>query len=73
MCGAWRLATYRLLHVADGGRLRLGDGFQSTGDVAAMHHAGDLLKGAAAELWEGGRLVGYFAKGGAFTLASDRR
>ena len=62
------MPTYRIYHVATGGRLRLGDLFQAANDEAAIASAGGLLmRGEPAELWEGGRLVGRFSAQGAYT------
>lgn len=59
-----------MYHVGDGGRLRLGENFQASDDVAAAEKARLLrLAGEAAELWEGGRIVGKFSKSGVYTPA----
>ena len=50
------MLQYRLYHVAEGGRLRLGDAFQAVDDVQAIESARRMrLKGEAAELWQSGR------------------
>lgn len=60
---AGALPTYRIFHVGVGGRLRLGQSFPAQSDEDAAAQARELLSpGQAAELWEGGRLVGRFSK-----------
>jgi hypothetical protein len=60
--------SYRIYHVGNGGRLRLGDLFQAPHDEAAVASAEPLLiQGQEAELWQGGRIVGRFSAHGAFT------
>jgi hypothetical protein len=64
------LLGYRIYHVAEGGRLRLGDGFQAADDAVAIAKARLLrLSGEAAELWQGGRIVGRFSKSGGYAPA----
>jgi hypothetical protein len=63
------LATYRIYHVGGGGRLRLGEAFQAADDAEAVAGARVRARGQAAELWQGGRLVGRFDKAGAFMPA----
>jgi hypothetical protein len=61
------LATYRIYHVGSGGRLRLGETFQASGDDEAVARARPLLtRGQPAELWEAGRIVGRFSDTHAF-------
>ena len=62
------MPTYRIYHVGDDGRLRLGDRVEAAQDDLAAATASSLLfEGQAAELWDGGRLVGRFSKTGDFT------
>ena len=62
------METYRIYHVGSGGRLRLGDPFQASSDEEAVARARPLLGPAQpAELWQGGRMVGRFARDHAFT------
>lgn len=62
------LPTFRIFHVGVGGRLRLGQTFPAPSDADAAAQARALLSpGQAAELWEGGRLVGRFSKTHEFT------
>ena len=57
------LPSYRIYHVGGGGRLNVGEAFAAQGDEEAVQRARMLLSRAhAAELWEGGRLVGRFSK-----------
>jgi hypothetical protein len=64
------LLAYRLYHVAEGGRLRLGEAFQALDDAQAIARARVLrLSGEASELWEGGRIVGRFSKSGGYAPA----
>ena len=64
------MLAYRLYHVAEGGRLRLGDAFQAVDDAEAIERARRLrLRGEAAELWQGGRIVGRFSKSGGYAPA----
>jgi len=59
--GAGELATYRIYHVGDGGRLRIGSTFPAEDDADAVARAApQLQRGHSAELWEWGRLVGRF-------------
>jgi hypothetical protein len=61
------LPNYRIYHVGNGGRLRLGDLLQAPHDEAAVASAATLLtRGQEAELWQGGRLVGRFSARGEF-------
>jgi hypothetical protein len=60
--------TYRIFHVGAGGRLSLGETFSAPDDVEAVQRARrQLVRAHAAELWEGGRLVGRFSKAHEFT------
>jgi hypothetical protein len=64
------LRAYRLYHVVESGRLRLGEAFQAPADAAAIEKARLLrLAGLAAELWEDGRIVGRFSKSGGYAPA----
>lgn len=65
------MPSYRIYRVAAGGRLVLGEAFHGSSDAEAIRR-GQVLQepGTAAELWDGGRLVGRFSKQGAFTPAS---
>jgi len=68
--GVTALLAYRLYQVAEGGRLRLGDAFQALDDALAIEKARLLrLSGEAAELWQGGRIVGRFSKSGGYAPA----
>ena len=59
---------YRLYHVGDGGRLRLGEAFQAENDQHAVEKGRLLrLSGEAAELWQAGRILGRFTKTGTYT------
>jgi hypothetical protein len=61
------LPGYRLYNVGEGGRLRLGESFQAADDARAVENARVLrLPGEAAELWQGGRIVGRFSKTGTY-------
>ncbi|MBL8554658.1 MAG: hypothetical protein JNL41_10305 [Phenylobacterium sp.] len=56
------MGTYRIYHVASGGRLRLGETFQASSDGEAVMKARLLLvRGQSGELWEAGRIVGRFS------------
>ena len=53
------MKAYRIYIVGLDGRLQLGQGFEAVDDKAAGRRAEALAaKGQAAELWEGGRMVG---------------
>jgi hypothetical protein len=68
--GLGAVLAYRLYHVVDGGRLRLGDAFQAPDDPLAIEKARLLrLVGGAAELWQEGRIVGRFSKSGGYAPA----
>ncbi|WP_156466928.1 MULTISPECIES: hypothetical protein [unclassified Phenylobacterium] len=57
------MQSYRIYHVGPGGRLRVGDTIHAAGDDDAVIKAHPLLSpGEAAELWQGGRLVGRFSR-----------
>jgi hypothetical protein len=61
------LGSYRIYRVGPAGRLVLGEAFQAEDDAAAIERARKLHDATgAAELWEGGRLVGRFSKLGGF-------
>jgi hypothetical protein len=61
--GSTALPTYRIYHVGDGGRLRVGETFSAEDDRDAVVRARvQLLKGQPAELWEWGRPVGRFTR-----------
>lgn len=62
------MKSYRVYHVGKGGRLHLGEAFSAPDDHAAVETARGLyIDGQAAELWEGGRLVGQFSSLGEFS------
>lgn len=62
------MESYRIYRVGHGGRLQLGETFAAPNDAKAIEHARSLHQdGQAAELWQGGRLLGRFSKFGAFT------
>jgi hypothetical protein len=66
--GLGRLPTYRVYHVGTDGRLAVGETFSASTDAEAVARAGSqLIPGRAAELWQGGRLVGQFSKAHEFT------
>ncbi|WP_296599234.1 hypothetical protein [Phenylobacterium sp.] len=57
------MPTYRIYHVGNGGRLRVGESFSAADDDAAIATARpQLARGQAAELWEWGRPVGRFSR-----------
>jgi hypothetical protein len=52
--------------------LQLGQSLSSPDDASAITQAGELAReGPAAELWQGGRLVGRFSKHGVFAAAPE--
>lgn len=54
-----------------GGRLVASEAFHGSGDADAIRRGQALQQpGTAAELWDGGRLVGRFSKQGAFSPGS---
>ncbi len=62
------MKSYRIYVVAAGGRLQLGVTFEARDDGEAAWRVEQLAPaGRAAELWEGGRLVGRLGKDGAFS------
>ncbi|TAJ69991.1 MAG: hypothetical protein EPO51_20950 [Phenylobacterium sp.] len=62
------LTSYRIYYVGPGGRLREGEALQASGDDEAVDKTRALLPpDEAAELWEGGRLVGSFSRTHAFS------
>ena len=64
--------SYRLYLVSPSGRLQLSRTFESAGDEAAVAQARELTAdGQAAELWDGGRLVGRLSKLGVFTAGPE--
>jgi hypothetical protein len=64
------VTEYRLYRVGAGERLQLAAVFHAADDAQAARLAGGRLDvGQAAELWEGGRLVGRFSKIGSFSSA----
>lgn len=68
------MPTFRIFHVGVGGRLRLGQPFPAESDQDAAEQARAMLTpGQAAELWEGGRLVGRFSKTHEFSAARSPR
>ena len=68
--GTRALLAYRLYHVGDGGRLRLGEAFQAPDDGVAVETGRHLRPtGEAAELWQAGRIVGRFSKSGGYAPA----
>lgn len=65
------MPSYRIYRVGAAGRLALGQTFHALSDAEAVQRAEGLHQsGTAAELWEGGRLVGRFSKQGMFTPGS---
>ena len=57
------MPTYRIYHVGNDGRLRVGATFPAEDDADAVARAArQLTRGQAAELWEGGRPVGRFTR-----------
>lgn len=66
------MASYRIYHVGPAGRLQLGQTVSCANDAEAVERARlETADGRAAELWEGGRLVGHFSKLGVFTPAES--
>jgi hypothetical protein len=62
------LPSYRIYHVGTDGRLAVGETFSASTDAEAAARAHpQLIPGRAAELWQGGRLVGRFSKSHEFT------
>jgi hypothetical protein len=60
--------SYRIYIVGKDGRLRLGDAFEAVADADAIARTQAVaVKDEAAELWEGGRLVGVVSPEGVFT------
>lgn len=67
------MKAYRIYIVAADGRLQLGEAFEAPDDAAAIARARGLAaKGQAAELWEGGRMVGQASPEGAFSTGEPR-
>jgi hypothetical protein len=63
--------SYRIYIVDPDGRLQLGLAFDAVDDHAAGQQAqGVARRGRAAELWEGGRLVGRVSTDGLYTAGS---
>jgi hypothetical protein len=66
-----RVKSYRIYIVDPDGRLQLGLAFEAVDDRAAGLQAESAARrGAAAELWEGGRLVGRVSTDGLYTPGS---
>ena len=62
------MKSYRIYIVGADGRLQLGHAFEARDDEAAAARAEILAeRGLAAELWEGGRLVGRVSESGRFS------
>lgn len=62
------MPTYRVYHVGSDGRLTVGETFSASADAEAVTRARpQLVHARAAELWQGGRLVGRFSKAHEFT------
>ena len=62
------MPTYRVYHVGTDGRLAVGETFAASADSEAVIRARpQLVHARAAELWQGGRLVGRFSKAHEFT------
>jgi hypothetical protein len=60
--------SYRIYLVGRDGRLQLGDAFEAEHDEAAAARAIEVASpGRAAELWEGGRMLGRVSRRGVFT------
>jgi hypothetical protein len=56
--------SYRIYIVGKDGRLRLGEAFEATADADAIARAEMAADtGEAAELWEGGRMIGTASDG----------
>jgi len=63
------LKSYRIYIVSRDGRLQLGQALEAEDDAAAgLAAQGAATPGLTAELWEGGRLVGWVSDRGVFTL-----
>ncbi len=66
------MKSYRIYIVDPDGRLQLGLAFDAADDKAAGAQAASVAqKGRMAELWEGGRLVGWVSKDGVFTAGGS--
>ena len=62
------MQSYRIYLVSTDGRLQLGATFEARDDAEAEARLGTRAPaGQAAELWQGGRLVGERSKAGAFS------
>jgi hypothetical protein len=62
------LKSYRIYIVGRDQRLQLGEAFEAPEDGVAVARAeASTPRGQAAELWEGGRLVGRVSEQGVFT------
>ena len=61
------MKSYRIYILGQDGRLKLGEAFEAAADDDAIARAETAaVKGEAAELWEGGRMVGVVSKDGVF-------
>lgn len=66
--GRRSVKSYRIYLIGRDGRLQLGAAFEAADDQAAAARALEVAAaGQAAELWEGGRLVGKVSRRGVFT------
>jgi hypothetical protein len=64
--------SYRIYIVDPDGRLQLGLAFEAVDDRAASAEAESAARrGRAAELWEGGRMVGQVSKDGVFSTVGS--
>lgn len=62
------MKSYRIYIVSKDGRLRLGEAFEAVADSEAIARAKAVaVRDEAAELWEGGRMVGVVSPDGVFT------
>jgi hypothetical protein len=65
------LKSYRIYIVGADGRLQLGQAFEEADDAVAAARAVSLaVNGQTAELWEGGRMVGWVSGDGVFSPGS---
>ena len=66
------MKSYRIYIVDPDGRLQLGQAFEAVDDQAASGQAEIAAqRGRAAELWEGGRVVGHVSKDGVFNAGGS--
>jgi hypothetical protein len=62
------LKAYRIYIVGSDGRVQLGQAFEAFDDHAAAARAeGVAARDSIAELWEGGRMVGWVSEDGVYS------